>query len=93
MALPALLTAAGFAPPEREQALAGLRLRLAPWLTDGLLLEDGPRWRLADPAGLALSNGVLRELLNWWSERAAAGRRSSGAAPPPPEHAQVAGAG
>ncbi len=82
--LPALLTAAGFTPAERQRALAGLRRRLEPWLTEGLLLEEGSRWRLADPAGLALSNGVLRELLDWWDERAAADRRSSGAAPPPP---------
>ncbi len=37
----------------------------------GLLLQEGPRWRLSDPEGLALSNGVLRELVAWWEERTA----------------------
>jgi oxygen-independent coproporphyrinogen-3 oxidase len=91
--LPALLTEAGLTPPERQRALAELRRRLAPWLAERLLLEEGPRWRLADPAGLAVSNGVLRELLGWWEHRAGAGRRSSDAAPPRPECAPAAAAG
>ncbi|MEB3350716.1 MAG: radical SAM family heme chaperone HemW, partial [Cyanobacteriota bacterium] len=52
--LPALLGRA--AEPE-------LRRRLEPWIREGLLRIEGPRWRLSDPAGLAVSNGVLRELL------------------------------
>jgi putative oxygen-independent coproporphyrinogen III oxidase len=43
-----------------------LRHRLQSFEREGLLVIEGPRWRLADPAGLALSNGVLRELLDWW---------------------------
>lgn len=43
-----------------------LRDQLHPFEREGLLLIEGPRWRLSDPAGLALSNGVLRELLDWW---------------------------
>jgi oxygen-independent coproporphyrinogen-3 oxidase len=46
-------------------SLEGLRARLQPWECQGLLCVEGPRWRLADPAGLALSNAVLRELLDW----------------------------
>jgi oxygen-independent coproporphyrinogen-3 oxidase len=65
-------------------ALAELRQELAPWLERGLLLEKGARWRLSDPAGLALSNGVLAQLLQWWQTRLAAAGQSSGAAPPPP---------
>ena len=67
-----------------------LRQRLQPWLEAGLLRIEGPRWRLTDPAGLALSNGVLRELLAWWQEQQEglelAGARSqpSCAAPPAP---------
>jgi oxygen-independent coproporphyrinogen-3 oxidase len=91
--LPALLAAAGFSPVRSRQALAELRRRLHPWLAEGLLLEEGGRWRLADPAGLAVSNGVLRELLDWWEQRAAADRRSSDAAPPPPAPAPAAAAG
>ena len=43
-----------------------LRHRLQSFEAEGLLVIEGIRWRLADPAGLALSNGVLRELLEWW---------------------------
>jgi oxygen-independent coproporphyrinogen-3 oxidase len=49
--------------------LAGLRRRLADFERQGLLLVEGGRWRLSDPAGFALSNAVLRELLAWWEER------------------------
>lgn len=55
---------------ERLEApqLEGLRERLAAYERRGLLCIEGPRWRLADPAGLALSNGVLREMLAWWQD-------------------------
>jgi putative oxygen-independent coproporphyrinogen III oxidase len=53
----------------RASQLEGLRQRLATYETRGLLCIEGPRWRLADPQGLALSNGVLRELLAWWQEQ------------------------
>jgi oxygen-independent coproporphyrinogen-3 oxidase len=46
--------------------LEELRRRLDAYERRGLLCIEGPRWRLADPAGLALSNGVLREMLAWW---------------------------
>lgn len=83
--MPALLAQAGLRP----EALAALGGRLAPWTSEGLLRIEGPRWRLSDPAGLALSNGVLRELLAWWQEQQQpgqgdAGWRSSPAALPPP---------
>ena len=65
-------------------ALAQLRQELAPWLEQGLLLEEGGRWRLSDPAGLALSNGVLRQLLAWWELQPAPAPPSSGAGLPPP---------
>ena len=55
-----------------------LRLRWQPFVERGLLIEEGPRWRLRDPEGLALSNAVLRELLAWWEEE------GSGVADPPP---------
>ncbi len=48
--------------------LDGLRQRLGDYERRGLLRVEGPRWRLADPEGLALSNGVLREMLAWWQE-------------------------
>lgn len=53
----------------KASQLEGLRQRLATYETRGLLRIEGPRWRLADPQGLALSNGVLRELLAWWQEQ------------------------
>ncbi len=51
--------------------LDALASRLDPWIRRGLLLVEGPRWRLRDPEGMALSNAVLRELLAWWQERPA----------------------
>ena len=86
VSMPALLAQVGLGP----EALAALRGRLEPWIGEGLLRIEGPRWRLSDPAGLALSNGVLRELLAWWQEQQQlpgqgdAGWRSSPAALPPP---------
>jgi oxygen-independent coproporphyrinogen-3 oxidase len=64
-----LFEAAGMAPQE----LHGLRERLSPFERRGLLQVEGPRWRLSDPEGLALSNAVLRELLLWWEERPSSG--------------------
>jgi oxygen-independent coproporphyrinogen-3 oxidase len=52
--------------------LGDLLGRWQPFCERGLLLQEGPRWRLSDPEGLALSNGVLRELVAWWEERTAA---------------------
>jgi putative oxygen-independent coproporphyrinogen III oxidase len=56
---------------------AALLRRWQPFVEQGLLRREGPRWRLSDPEGLALSNAVLRELLEWWEE-------GSGAAAPQP---------
>ena len=56
--------AAGIAP----SVLAELERRWQPYLEQGLLLRQGQRWRLKDPEGLALSNAVLRELLEWWEQ-------------------------
>ena len=53
--------------------LHGLRQRLAAFERQGLLVVEGPRWRLSDPEGLALSNAVLRELLLWCEERQSSG--------------------
>ena len=62
----------------RIQAPEALRRRWQPFVERGLLLQEGPRWRLRDPEGLALSNAVLRELLAWWEEE------GSAVADPPP---------
>ena len=60
------------------EALAALQRRWQPFLRRGLLLQEGPRWRLSDPEGLALSNAVLREMLDWWEQQpAAAGNQPS----------------
>ncbi|MFM8258879.1 MAG: radical SAM family heme chaperone HemW [Vulcanococcus sp.] len=60
--LAALAAAAGLS----AAALAALERRWQPFQERGLLHRCGPRWRLSDPEGLALSNAVLRELLAWW---------------------------
>ena len=65
VSMPALLAQAGLGPA----ALVALHSHLESWIGEGLLRIEGPRWRLSDPAGLALSNGVLRELLAWWQEQ------------------------
>lgn len=48
-----------------------------------LLRIEGGRWRLSDPAGLALSNAVLRVMVEWWEQRASS-LPSIGAGPAPP---------
>ena len=63
-----LANQAGVTGPELGELLG----RWQPFRERGLLLQDGPRWRLSDPEGLALSNGVLRELVAWGEERTAA---------------------
>ncbi|WP_411871018.1 radical SAM family heme chaperone HemW [Vulcanococcus limneticus] len=60
-----LAAAAGLGAAE----LAPLLERWRPYRERGLLRAEGGRWRLSDPEGLALSNAVLRELLEWWEER------------------------
>jgi oxygen-independent coproporphyrinogen-3 oxidase len=65
-------------------AVAALRTRLEPFEQSGLLRIEWPRWRLLDPEGLALSNAVLRECLDWWE---CVGSRSSPAAPRSPDPA------
>ena len=72
-----------------QAAVAAARAAQPAWdavpaVQRGLLLEEGERWRLRDPEGLALSNGVLRELLAWWERWDGSGWRSSPAGPPPP---------
>ncbi len=52
-----------------SQAESELRLRLAAFEHRGLLRVEGGRWRLQDPEGLALSNAVLRDVLEWWQEQ------------------------
>jgi oxygen-independent coproporphyrinogen-3 oxidase len=60
-------------------ALAALQMAWQPYRQAGVLLREGPRWRLSDPEGLALSNAVLRELMAWWADWG-----PPGAADPPP---------
>ena len=45
-----------------------LRQRLKPFERQGTLLVQGPRWKLSDPAGLAISNSIIREILDWWEQ-------------------------
>lgn len=64
----ALLAEQGWGTPQ----LTALRTHLAPWLENGRLCIEGPRWRLSDPEGLAVSNSVLRDFLQWWMEQPSA---------------------
>lgn len=93
----ALLAHAGLEARYTGDHLEGLRQLLAPEREAGLLLIEGPRWRLSAPAGLALSNAVLRKLLDWW-ERVGppptdAGRPEPGDAAGPAVGQRVADAG
>jgi oxygen-independent coproporphyrinogen-3 oxidase len=76
--LRALAAEVGLTPAD----LAPLLRRWQPFVDRGWLLREGPRWRLSDPEGLALSNGVLRELLEWWEQHL--DRRLPGGPTPPP---------
>ena len=79
--LPQLLAQQGFSADQVNRLLRELTVLLEPFREDGLLLVEGPRWRLSDPAGLALSNAVLRPLLAWWDDAAP---QSSAAGPERP---------
>ena len=88
--LPRLLAGQGLGPAAVAARIAELGQLLAPFRRDGLLLVEGPRWRLSDPRGLALSNVVLRPLLAWCE---AAGPPPSPAGPAPPGGAPAGGGG
>ena len=68
VALQRLAAAAGVSALQLQDLL----VRWQPFLERGVLLREGGRWRLSDPEGLALSNAVLRELLDWWEGCSAA---------------------
>lgn len=87
--LPRLLAGQGLGPAAVAARIAELGQLLAPFRRDGLLLVEGPRWRLSDPRGLALSNVVLRPLLAWCE---ASGPPPSPAGPAPPDGAPAGGA-
>ncbi len=56
--------------------------RWQPFIAEGLLVGEAGRWRLSDPAGMALSNQVLVEVLLWWESLSDVDRAPSAAAPP-----------
>ena len=51
--------------------LPRLEDRWTGFLTTDLMRQRGPRWQLTDPLGMAVSNAVLVELVEWWEEVAA----------------------
>lgn len=77
----ALLAEAGLEPGSIADQLEQLQRLLARERERGLLLIEGPRWRLSVPAGMALSNAVLVTLLEWWER---VGPPPTDAAPPEP---------
>ena len=58
-----------------------LLMRWQPFIAEGLLVGEAGRWRLSDPAGMALSNRVLVEVLLWWESLSDVDRAPSVAAP------------
>ena len=46
--------------------LPGLEARWQPFVESGLMERLGCRWRLSDPEGMAVSNQMLVEVLEWW---------------------------
>ena len=46
--------------------LPALEQRWEEFLTQGLMVKRGRRWRLTDPLGMALSNQILVEVVQWW---------------------------
>ena len=46
--------------------LPALEARWQPFVDMGLMQHVGRRWRLSDPEGMAVSNQVLVEVLEWW---------------------------
>ncbi len=46
--------------------LPPLEARWQPFLDAGLMERFGCRWRLSDPEGMAVSNRVLVEVVEWW---------------------------
>lgn len=46
--------------------LPELEKRWEPFLAQGLMERQGRRWRLTDPLGMALSNQILVEVVQWW---------------------------
>ena len=77
----ALLADAGLQHRSLADHLEQLHQLLAPEREQGLLQIEGPRWRLRAPAGMALSNAVLRKLLDWWER---VGTPPTDAGPPGP---------
>ena len=58
-------------------AIEDLLQRWQPFIDKGLLECAAGRWRLRDPAGMALSNQVLVEVLLWWEEQMTAATPSA----------------
>ncbi len=46
--------------------LPGLEARWETYVVTGLMERFGRRWRLSDPEGMAVSNQVLVEVVEWW---------------------------
>ena len=49
-----------------QRDLPALEARWQPFVDIGLMERLGRRWRLSDPEGMAVSNQVLVEVVEWW---------------------------
>jgi oxygen-independent coproporphyrinogen-3 oxidase len=49
-----------------DRDLPALEARWQPFVETGLMERFGSRWRLSDPEGMAVSNRVLVEVVEWW---------------------------
>ncbi len=60
--------ACGWSAKACSRWLPQLEDRWECFLATGLMRRRGRRWQLTDPLGMAVSNMVLVELVEWWEE-------------------------
>ena len=84
--------ASGWSAQRCAVHLPELEQRWQVFLAQGLLEQQGRRWRLTDPLGMALSNQILVEVVQWWDQLPAdAGPPARSEAPQCPESSPQGG--
>ena len=84
--------ASGWSAQRCAVHLPDLEQRCQEFLTQGLMVKRGHRWRLTDPLGMALSNQILVEVVQWWDQLPAdAGPPARSEAPQCPESSPPGG--
>ena len=72
----------GWSQDRCSRWLPQLEARWAGFLQTDLMRRCGSRWQLTDPGGMAVSNAVLVELVEWWEEVTADADRPASCARP-----------